>query len=79
MSLYSIARHYTHLHVNDVILQMQQEMSVCCAVWPTGILRCRFFQKQQLRKIKSIQVSAQDAFFHLISDFQKHPKAYLFI
>ena len=43
-------------------------------MWPTGILRCRFFQKQQLRKIKSVQVSAQDAFFHLISGFRKHPK-----
>ena len=41
-------------------------------VWPTGILRCRFSQKQQLRKIKSIHVSAQDAFS--LKGFQKHPK-----
>ena len=32
-----------------------------------------FFQKQQLRKIKSIQVSAQDALFSL-NRLKKHPK-----
>ena len=32
-----------------------------------------FFQKQQLRKIKSIQVSAQDVFFHLIRGLKMHP------
>ena len=45
------------------------------AVWPTGIMRCRFSQRQQLRKVKSIQVSDQEAFFHLMKGFQKHPKA----
>ena len=44
-------------------------------MWPAGILRCRFCPKnRQLRRIKSIQVSAQDSFLHLIRGFQKHPK-----
>ena len=35
---------------------------------------CRYFQKQQLRKVKSIQVTTQDAVFSLNKDLQKHPK-----
>ena len=60
-------------------LQNHKPQMPCSAVWPTGILRCRFFQKQQLRKIKSIKVSAQDAFFHLIRGFQKHPKVFTYL
>ena len=58
--------------VSDCFIAWRHTGLAWQSVWPTGILRCRFFQKQQLRKIKSIQVSAQDAFFHLLRGFQKH-------
>ena len=39
-----------------------------------------FFSKNSnSEKIKSIQVSAKDAFFHLIGDFQKHPKVFTYL
>ena len=41
------------------------------SVWPTGIMGCLFFQKQNLRTIKTIQFLIQNAFLKRFSEASK--------